>query len=987
MAQPKPLIDCTVQEVAAAVRARLGWSEALTQSFETFVVSGKRIVRLDKESMTLLCASKSPEHAAAVGCLMAFKAAGHLSAPSPGSVMNAEADSGTPDASVAPSSVLPAKFGAGGGGESQTAVPASSFPDLFRNDFTIPHWRTKEFHAHFADKVLSERDPHEFFVQNCSSARILPSLLDHDQWFEMQAPSPLLFGRELIERLKDIAHDLRSFRTAEGLSRDPRWPGGRFCVVECGWHVPREMAHVVVCVFERSEVLTFSCDSVTICNSGDGLPEYHANDGDATGDPKKYLCAAGFKVLPESCRPGAPIFSEQKDDSAMANAAKSFWTFVGNLRISAQNERVFPEKHCGMDAIDLFYCGLLSYITGSSLHSKEAISRHLSAEHSGHLEKPQADNTCFHRAWLCALRYLLKRYGFSRLQQKEVFCILRLRWLFMVKQTLLQTQFPSFEDADVMCIDHACKHSLRAVSKLFKSSRSTVDHLRLDSFAKFAMQLCKEVTDAAIHLSERVTGFRYLCYPLSNQIVQFSSKSFEYDFSVLATFMVPLDMPPVSKSTRLCSSDDLVPDFCSKEFVGVEVPEFSHILPVLENAACACYFLDKSSQLGSVCRASQMVALLERLFFEDLKPYENVALGGCKLFDVPVQQLCNHAIDSNLRRSMLHKLEQLIRLFVKVALDNATDAMSDLKIDILYRPAISPSAEDILLTTARAFEWFVRILHLRAHSSAVPCFIDIFNELKADSPHFQTYLREQRSFQQNLSHAKFCVSSKAKVWHRSMGFLSDFLFMGIHPDNLTKVSRFCLQRNSFLYRIVEKIFENETSEFREEFKTSEEDAVPRFVCLQYNAVFQKYYDFFLFRDLDIILSLLVASPTLKRREFGAQSYPRGLNVSHRGKIDGGFFISLEHDQLPSLSRQGWTPVPLYFVNFDFIISQSRRSSSMQLVMYMQRVPHLACALALKHFADSKFVCDLVDAQVRLLFTTAVFRMGLFASEAAGVETL
>jgi hypothetical protein len=60
---------------------------------------------------------------------------------------------------------------------------------------------------------------------------------------------------------------------------------------------------------------------------------------------------------------------------------------------------------------------------------------------------------------------------------------------------------------------------------------------------------------------------------------------------------------------------------------------------------------------------------------------------------------------------------------------------------------------------------------------------------------------------------------------------------------------------------------------------------------------------------------------------------------------------------------------------------------MQLVMYMQRVPHLACALALKHFADSAFVCDLVDAEVRLLFSTAVFRMGLFASEAAGVETL
>jgi hypothetical protein len=78
MAQPRPLIDCTVQEVAAAVRAHLGWSEALTKSFETLVIHGRRIGRMDEESLTLLCASKSPEHVAAVGCLMAFKAAGRI---------------------------------------------------------------------------------------------------------------------------------------------------------------------------------------------------------------------------------------------------------------------------------------------------------------------------------------------------------------------------------------------------------------------------------------------------------------------------------------------------------------------------------------------------------------------------------------------------------------------------------------------------------------------------------------------------------------------------------------------------------------------------------------------------------------------------------------------------------------------------------------------------------------------------------------------
>jgi hypothetical protein len=83
MAQPKSLAECTVQEVASAVRDILGWSEALTLSFEALCVSGKRIGRMEEESLTILCQSRCPEHVAAVGCLMAFRAAGCLSPPAP----------------------------------------------------------------------------------------------------------------------------------------------------------------------------------------------------------------------------------------------------------------------------------------------------------------------------------------------------------------------------------------------------------------------------------------------------------------------------------------------------------------------------------------------------------------------------------------------------------------------------------------------------------------------------------------------------------------------------------------------------------------------------------------------------------------------------------------------------------------------------------------------------------------------------------------
>ncbi len=71
IAQPTPLAACTVQD-------SLGWSEALTlttQSFETLVVSGESIGRMNEESLKIRLAD-FPESAAAVGCLMAFKAAG-----------------------------------------------------------------------------------------------------------------------------------------------------------------------------------------------------------------------------------------------------------------------------------------------------------------------------------------------------------------------------------------------------------------------------------------------------------------------------------------------------------------------------------------------------------------------------------------------------------------------------------------------------------------------------------------------------------------------------------------------------------------------------------------------------------------------------------------------------------------------------------------------------------------------------------------------
>ncbi len=68
---------------ASAVRDILGRSEALTLIFDALCISGKRIGRMEEERLTILCQSRCPERVAAVGCLLAFKAAGCLSPTAP----------------------------------------------------------------------------------------------------------------------------------------------------------------------------------------------------------------------------------------------------------------------------------------------------------------------------------------------------------------------------------------------------------------------------------------------------------------------------------------------------------------------------------------------------------------------------------------------------------------------------------------------------------------------------------------------------------------------------------------------------------------------------------------------------------------------------------------------------------------------------------------------------------------------------------------
>ena len=205
MAQPKSLTESTVREVALAVRDRLGWPEALTQSFETLKIAGTRIVRMDEEGLTILCASKSPEHLAAVGCLMAFKAAGHLPAPAPAPGQMVGFDSAAGDAPVMGSSSAPSVVFISGAVGDYSACVNGGYDRTSETSYGFPVYSKRGDESMFIEKSgdswgikdLSDKGSNYFcaIIEGGLNARACIRIWNY-RTFVYQSKAKMLTGQE-----------------------------------------------------------------------------------------------------------------------------------------------------------------------------------------------------------------------------------------------------------------------------------------------------------------------------------------------------------------------------------------------------------------------------------------------------------------------------------------------------------------------------------------------------------------------------------------------------------------------------------------------------------------------------------------------------------------------------------------------------------------------------------------------------------------------
>ena len=118
----------------------------------------------------------------------------------------------------------------------------------------LPPWRTKQFVALFADKVLSDRDPHFWFGSIGNSANVLAELAN--QCISDSVSPKFLFERDQwkdLEKVTQLFRDHCVFGSRSDFERsmqDSKW---QFLLFNGGWAMPRCIGHEIVYIIERSK--------------------------------------------------------------------------------------------------------------------------------------------------------------------------------------------------------------------------------------------------------------------------------------------------------------------------------------------------------------------------------------------------------------------------------------------------------------------------------------------------------------------------------------------------------------------------------------------------------------------------------------------------------------------------------------------------------------------------------------------------------------
>jgi hypothetical protein len=317
----------------------------------------------------------------------------------------------------------------------------------------IPIWRTGAFAGEFGDAFIKDTN---LEGGSCSDALKLLLPIIESCLHEENDVDPSCFTGSDVSKLLGIVNDLRhAIEIQDCIEHSAKDPGmnafltllktipseikklaaNSRIIIPGGWATPSG-GHAILYVVECYAPGKFA---FCVCNTGNGI-SYHPSIN--VDYPKtKYKTAMRFGEIP-----------------LQRISSVEFWYMLLNLMVS-RSVHHRPE---------VVYEVLLPFLAGGSFHS--LVEREL--EECGEWESPQLSGTCYYRCILTALRYLMKKDGFSRQQQKILFVKIRLGYLEIVERQLRVPQFvQGVNFSDSYIIKLACCQTGSAAVKLFNNGQ------------------------------------------------------------------------------------------------------------------------------------------------------------------------------------------------------------------------------------------------------------------------------------------------------------------------------------------------------------------------------------------------------------------------------------------------------------------------------------------------------------------------------------
>eukprot|EP00658_Telonema_sp_P-2_P010324 TRINITY_DN13891_c0_g1_i1.p1 TRINITY_DN13891_c0_g1~~TRINITY_DN13891_c0_g1_i1.p1 ORF type:complete len:1462 (-),score=417.56 TRINITY_DN13891_c0_g1_i1:67-4452(-) len=336
--------------------------------------------------------------------------------------------------------------------------------------------------------------------------------------------------------------------------------------------------HAVVMIFERTTDDKFA---VVTCNTGGGV-EYHPVT--AKDYPKsKMQCALRIGDIPEATA-----------------CDESLWYMILKLQLFA----------CEENSRSFWYEVIIPHLTAGN--PEEAI-KHWEPT-GGHYETPQRSGTCFYRCTLTAFRYLLKEYGFTVEQQKELFVNVRLSFLRKAEAEMKQCGAGDMNQSDTRLVRLAIQMSGLAAAKMQK--RGVYDAQKLKEIHGYLAEI-RTLTDSVAPADQVGGPEKQFELSASAELVQLPG---------LGSVVQQADVTPY-KGQDTQVAPDLFVNMLKIESKDSGKDHYAHVAAVISNCLTCCKKIrDKAAVSSASIALHQVCALVERTFSVDI-PIPDPATG------------------------------------------------------------------------------------------------------------------------------------------------------------------------------------------------------------------------------------------------------------------------------------------------------------------------------------------------------------------------